>query len=87
MGGSRNGRATLGRPVSPSVRLSPKASNLAASSAKPVSVTVKVQEACRDCASLAAQFTVVLPREKVAPDAGVQIVAVGAAPPVTVGAG
>jgi hypothetical protein len=69
------------------VRLSPNASNLAASSAKPVSVTENEHEAWRDCASLAAQLTLVLPRGKLAPEAGLQIVAVGDAPPVTVGAG
>jgi hypothetical protein len=65
--------------------LSPNASNLAAPSAKPVSVTVKEHVAWRVCASFAAHATVVVPSGKAAPDSGVHVTVTGVAPPVTCG--
>jgi len=50
-----------------------------------VIITLNEQVAWRDCASVAAQLTEVVPKGKDAPEAGVQVVVTGSAPPVTAG--
>src|SRR4051812_19537238 len=79
--------ALLGRPVSPWVRLSPKVSNfVTGTSDRPLTATLNEQAAWRDCASVAVQLTVLVPRGKDVPDTWVQDVLTGEVPPVTVGA-
>src|SRR3954451_20398254 len=87
LGVSMNRWTMFGRPTSPSVRLSPNASYFVAAMVKPDRVTLNEQDAWRDCASLAAQVTDVVPSGKDEPDARVQLVVTGGAPPVTVGGG
>jgi hypothetical protein len=76
----------LGLPISPAVRLSPKAAYFVTLSVRGVNVTLNAHVACRACASLAAQLTCVVPSGNDAPDAGVHVTDTGVAPPVTVGA-
>jgi hypothetical protein len=52
----------------------------------PVKVTLNEQLATRDCESVTAQVTGVVPSRKSDPDAGVQVTVTGDAPPVVVGA-
>jgi len=54
---------------------------------EPFNVTLNEQAARRAIASVAAQLTVVVPSGKLAPEAGEQVVVIGAWPSVTVGAG
>jgi len=75
-----------GSAFSPAVKLSPNASILRIEMLIPLSVTLNEHVACRVCTSLAAQLTVVVPRGKLAPDAGVHVVLTGGAPAVTAGA-
>jgi hypothetical protein len=68
------------------VKLSPTVSYFLRAIASPFRVTLNEHAACRAIASLAVQFTVVVPSRKPAPDAGEQVVMTGAAPSLTVGA-
>ncbi len=78
---------TAARPFSPSVRLSPNATYFVTLSRSGVSVTVNEHCACREAASTAVHETAVVPTLNELPDAGVQVVVTGVAPPVTVGGG
>src|SRR4051812_36277398 len=75
------------RPSSPSVKLSPKATNFVTPSSSGVSVTVNAHCACRDNASTPVHGTAVVPTLNEEPEPGVQVTFTGAAPPVTVGSG
>src|SRR3972149_5037969 len=76
-------------PFWPSVTLSPYARYFVTPSTGTggVSVTLNEQVACRAAASVAMQVTGVVPRPNVEPEPGVHDTAIGAAPPVDVGAG
>src|ERR1051325_8949282 len=69
-GGSRTVGTALGRPVSPSVRLSPNASYFVTLSESAFKMTLNVHDAWRDIASVAWQLTGVVPSGKLVPDAG-----------------
>src|SRR4029079_15274346 len=77
--------ATLGRPVSPAVMLSPNASYLVRAIEKPVRLTLNEHVVARDAASEAEQVTAVVPSGNAAPDAGLQAVWTAPLPPVTAG--
>lgn len=77
----------VGRPFSPSVRLSPKAMKRVALRTSGVTLTEKAQAAWRPRASVTTQPTGVVPERKREPEAGVQVTASGRMPPVAAGAG
>jgi hypothetical protein len=75
------------RPFSPSVTLSPNATNVLTPRTDDSSVTTKLQEASRSSRSLPRHVTVVAPRLKTEPDAGAHRTSSTAVSPATVGAG
>src|SRR5690349_13128137 len=77
--------ATLGRPVSPAVMLSPNASYFVRAIEKPVRVTLNEHVVARAAASEAEQVTVVVPRGNAEPEAGLQDVWTAPLAPVTAG--
>ena len=73
--------------TSPAVRLSPKArKRVRERRGMAVTVTVNVQEAVADPASVAVHCTLVVPTSNADPEGRVQLTATGATPPVVVGA-